>query len=115
MSLIIKPVITEKSLAQAATGLYTFHAPMAANKLTIAQAVQDLFKVDVVNVRISIQKGKIKTYKSIKGRRTDRKKAYVQLAEGQKIVAFDMGQDPEAEAADKQPAKKAEKTKKEAK
>ena len=112
MSLIIKPVITEKSLAQAAVGIYTFHAPMAANKLMVAQAVTELFKVEVSTVRISITKGNVKTYKSIKGRRADRKKAYVQLAPGQKIAAFDMGQEPEA---DTKPAKKVEKAKKEAK
>lgn len=111
MSLIIKPVITEKSLAQAAQGIYTFHAPMAANKLMVAQAVTELFSVEVSTVRISIQKGKIKTYKSIKGRRADRKKAYVQLAPGQKIAAFDMGQEPEADKKADKPAK----TKKEAK
>ena len=111
MSLVIKPVITEKSLGQAAQGIYTFHAPMASNKLMIAQAVSDLFKVEVSNVRISITKGKIKTYKSIKGRRTDRKKAYVQLAPGQKIAAFDMGQEPEADTSADKKAKKTEKAK----
>lgn len=110
MSLVIKPVITEKSLHQAAHGVYTFIVPMEANKLTVAQAVEDLFKVETSDVRMAIMKGKVKTYRQIKGRRSNRKKAYVQLVKGQKIEAFDLGQeDAEAQAQEDAAAKKAKK------
>lgn len=110
MSLVIKPVITEKSLHQAAHGVYTFIVPMEANKLTVAQAVEDLFKVKTTDVRMAIMKGKLKTYRQIKGRRANRKKAYVQLVQGQKIAAFDLGQDDaEIQAKEVAAAKKSAK------
>lgn len=116
MSLVLTPIITEKSLHQAAHGVYTFQVPMQANKLLVAQAVKEVFNVDAVDVRMAVQKGKTKTYRQMKGRRADRKKAFVQLAKGQKITAFDLGQEEpskDAKKADKKAAKAA--SKKEAK
>lgn len=107
MSLILKPIITEKSLSQAARGVYTFAVPRASNKLTIAQAVKEQFKVDSTDIRISITKGKVKRFRQVKGRRVDVKKAFVQLVSGQRIAAFDLGQ--ETPEPTKKPAKKAEK------
>lgn len=107
MSLILKPVITEKSLKQATSGVYTFGVPMSSNKMMIAQAVKEQFSVNPTEVRIAITKGKIKRLKNVKGRRVDIKKAFVQLTAGERIAAFDMGQEPEA--VEKKPAKKADK------
>ena len=104
MSLILKPLITEKSLGQAARGIYTFAVPMSSNKLMVAQAVKEQFAVNPTDVRVAITKGKVKRTKNVKGRRVDVKKAFVQLATGERIGAFDMGQ--EAEAAETKPAKK---------
>ncbi|MEI7818869.1 MAG: 50S ribosomal protein L23 [bacterium] len=109
MSLIMKPVITEKSLTQVGSGVYTFMVPMTANKLTVAQAVKAQFKVDATDVRISVSKGKVKRTKQIKGRRVDKKKAFVQLAKGQKIAAFDMGQEEVKTTVRKKDDKKVEK------
>lgn len=104
MNLILKPRITEKSLMEASRGVYVFDMPMTANKIEIARAIKSQFKVDAINVRIVVSKGKIKRFKQMKGRRVDTKKAYVQVAAGQKIAAFDMGQEETAEP------KKAKKT-----
>jgi len=95
MSFIVRPVITEKSLKQAGFGVYTFLVPMDSNKLTIADAIKAQFKVDSTDVRISINKGKVKRFKQIKGRRVDTKKAFVTVTKGQKIAAFDLGQEEE--------------------
>lgn len=93
--MVLKPVITEKSLMQAGQGTYVFVVPMSANKLTIAEAVKTQFKVDPTDVRVSIAKGKLKRFKQIKGRRVDTKKAYVTLTKGQSIAAFNLGQEGE--------------------
>lgn len=113
MSMIIVPKITEKTLMQATRGVYTFNVPMSTNKIELARAIKDQYKVDVVDIRISIAKGKIKSFKQIKGRRVDTKKAYVQIAQGQKIAAFDMGQEEEPKAAKKASKKPEKKTVKE--
>lgn len=117
MSLIIIPKITEKSLVQATQGVYTFTVPMTSNKIELARAIKEQYKVDAVDIRISIAKGKVKKFRQIKGRRVDVKKAYVQVAKGQKIAAFDMGQEeaPKDEKKAKKVAKKAEKAVKEEK
>lgn len=111
--LILVPRITEKTLLAAAGGLYTFTVPMTANKIEIARAVKDQFKVDAVDVRISIHKGKVKKFKQITGRRVDVKKAYIQVAKGQKIAVFDLGQ--EEDKSDKKAKKAEKKTEKKAK
>jgi len=117
MSLIIIPKITEKRLVQATQGVYTFTVPMTTNKIELARAIKEQYKVDAVDIRISIAKGKVKKFRQIKGRRVDVKKAYVQVAKGQKIAAFDMGQEeaPKDEKKAKKVAKKAEKAVKEEK
>lgn len=106
MSLVIVPKITEKSLMQATKGVYTFTVPMSTNKIELARALKEQYKVDAVDIRIAIAKGKVKRFRQVKGRRVDVKKAFVQVAKGQKIAAFDMGQDA---PADEKKAKKADK------
>ena len=49
---IVKPVMTEKSLTSAAEGKYTFEVDVRANKLQIAEAVSMVFDVDVVKVNV---------------------------------------------------------------
>ncbi len=115
-TMILQPIITEKSLTQAGNGTYTFRVPMESNKLTIADAVKAQFKVDATDVRISVSKGKLKSYKRIKGRRIDTKKAYVTVAKGQSIPAFNLGQEEEVKTSvrkkdDKKAAKAADKEK----
>ena len=79
--IIIKPIITEKSLALAAKGWFTFATAEASNKGQISQAVDDRYNVNVVDARTMIMHGK---------KRRDWKKALVMLKEGQKIDAFEI-------------------------
>ncbi len=90
--IIIKPVITEKSLALAAKGWYSFAIAVASNKAQIAHAIEDMYKVDVVDVRSMIMHGKERrTGRRMKRvAKSDWKKALVQLKEGQKINAFEI-------------------------
>jgi large subunit ribosomal protein L23 len=85
----IKPVITEKSMRLAGTGIYMFEVSKAANKPLVAAAIKGQFKVEPTDVRISVLKGKTKTLKGVTGKRTDKKRAFVTLKKGQKISVFD--------------------------
>lgn len=90
---IIAPVITEKSMKDAAVGKYTFKVATGINKPFIKQAIEEKFKVKVVKIFSSIVKGKtdrrgIKREEFVK---TAWKKATVQLAKDQKIGLFDVG------------------------
>lgn len=90
---ILKPVITEKSISATQKNCYTFKVILRATKKEIQDAVTDLFKVDVLSVKTIIFKGK--TRKSGKKRLVkklpDQKKAIVEIKEGQKIALFETG------------------------
>lgn len=82
---IIRPVITEKSMEQMAAGKYTFIVSPKASKPEIRQAVEELFDVDVEKVNTINLRGKWRRVGRYVGRRPDWKKAIVTLKEGQRI------------------------------
>jgi large subunit ribosomal protein L23 len=79
------PVITEKSTLLNERNQVVFRVAMTASKPEIKAAVESLFKVKVAGVNTLVVKGKTKRFKGRPGVRSDVKKAYVQLAEGQSI------------------------------
>lgn len=83
--MIRSPVITEKATMGSQHNQVTFRVPLSADKTIIKEAVQALFKVKVVKVNTSVQKGKLKVFKGRAALRSDSKKAIVTLAEGQTI------------------------------
>lgn len=84
-----KPLITEKtSIIGEATNRYGFIVDLKANKNQIKNAVETLYDVKVLNVKTSILPGKLKRAGRFVKKSTKTKKAYVQLAEGQKIEFF---------------------------
>lgn len=83
--MISRPVITEKATMGSQYNQVTFRVPLDADKTIIKAAVQSVFKVKVVKVNTSIQKGKLKVFKGRRALRSDSKKAIVTLAEGQTI------------------------------
>lgn len=91
MSIIGRPVISEKSLGEAKAGRFTFEVSLGSSKTHIKKAVEKLWGVNVV--RVATMKVSGKSYRTgkrwIVGRRADRKKAIVTLKEGQKIDLFD--------------------------
>lgn len=98
MELTIIPRMSEKTVGQAQAGTYVFAVPTAATKQMVAQAVSRQYGVKVVSVNTLTTEGKVKrTYRKggaqVKGKRADVKKAYVRLAEGDKIKAFDLPAD----------------------
>jgi large subunit ribosomal protein L23 len=90
---VLRPIISEKSLDHTQRGKYTFRVHSDANKLQVKEAVEQLFKVEVTDVNVLTTKAKEKT----RGRRRGRnrgwtspwKKAVVTLAEGHKIEFFE--------------------------
>lgn len=86
----LKPVISEKTMAQAARGKYVFDVPTATNKIEVARAVQAAFKVTVEDVNMQAVHGKLKRVRGITGRRAERKRAIVTVKKGQTIKAFEV-------------------------
>ena len=82
---IRSPVITEKATAATERNQVVFRVAIDANKAEIKASVEGLFGVSVLAVNTLIQKGKTKRFRGRPGVRSDVKKAYVQLAEGQSI------------------------------
>lgn len=95
--IIIKPVITEKSLSLASRGWYSFAVVVASNKPEIAQAIHDVYGVTVLDVRTLIMHGKEHRVgkKQKRATKSDWKKALVRLKEGQKIDAFEVTSETE--------------------
>jgi large subunit ribosomal protein L23 len=83
---ILRPIMTEKSMRQKeAQNVVTFQVRTDANKVEIRAAVEAVFNVKVADVRTAGYQGKLKRMGRFQGRRSDWKKAVVQLAPGHKI------------------------------
>jgi len=82
---IRKPVITEKATMASEAGAVVFEVALDANKPQIKEAVEALFGVKVKAVNTTITKGKTKRFRGRPGVRSDVKKAYVTLEEGNAI------------------------------
>ena len=85
LSIIKKPLMTEKATNLNQFNQYTFLVSTNSNVFEIKKAVEKIFKVKVTKVNTSILRGKIKSFKGSKGYRKDTKKAIVTLAEGNTI------------------------------
>ena len=91
--IILRPVISEKSMDESQRGKYTFAVRDDVSKIQIEAAIVEIFKVKVVAVNVLTTKSKEKrggTRRSrIAGRTTPWRKAIVTLAPGQKIEFFE--------------------------
>nr|WP_203530798.1 MULTISPECIES: 50S ribosomal protein L23 [Thermaerobacter] len=85
---ILRPVITEKSMQQLADNKYTFLVHPKANKTQIKRAVEQIFKVRVAKVNTVRVRGKLRRVGRFAGYQPDAKKAIVTLAEGHRIKEF---------------------------
>ena len=84
---IIRPLITARSIAGAADKKYTFEVAPAAGKIEIKKAVEEVFGVKVAKVNTMIVPGKAKRMGAGRpGRTKDWKKAIVQLTEDSKTI-----------------------------
>jgi large subunit ribosomal protein L23 len=91
--IIISPIITEKSMMDAASGKFTFRVERFARKEEIKKEVEERFKVHVVNISTNILKGKtVRTgMKRTERKLSPVKKAIVTLKKGEKIGMFELG------------------------
>lgn len=85
---ILERVVSEKSVRAEAECCYVFKVATWSTKQDIQHAIQMLYKVDVQSVRVLNQLGKTKRTRTGMGKKSDFKKAYVTLKEGQMIQAF---------------------------
>ena len=85
---IIKPIVTEKSMRLLDDNRYTFLVHPEANKTEIKVAVERIFDVKVTSVNTMNRQGKTRRTRYGTGRRADTKRAIVSLAEGQSIDIF---------------------------
>ncbi len=88
--ILVRPLITEKNnLLRETENEYVFEVHRTANKIQVAEAVEVLFAVKVNEVRTLIQHGKMRRVGVHTGKRSNYKKAFVKLREGDTIDFFD--------------------------
>ena len=87
--IVIRPIITERSMAGAAEKKYVFEVAPTAGKIEIKKAVEEIFGVKVAKVNTMNVPGKAKRLGAARpGRTKDWKKAIVQLTEDSKTIEF---------------------------
>lgn len=93
-NILVRPVITEKSITDAKNGRFTFVVALSASKDDVKKAVEERYKVHVVDIATAIVKGKVKR---VGKKRTEKKlgnykKAIVLVKAGEKIDEFELGE-----------------------
>lgn len=86
--IIIRPIITEKSMAGMPMKRYTFEVAKTANKIEISKAVEELFGVKVAKVNTINVRGRLKRQGRTQGYTPAWKKAMVTLKEDSKSIEF---------------------------
>ncbi len=89
-TLIVHPLITEKSMARTAVGEYQFVVPTWATKPQVATHIGKQFNVVITAVRMSPMRGKKVNFRRKPGVQATYKKAHVFLAKGQSIADFSL-------------------------
>lgn len=91
MRILVRPIITEKSMSMAAESKFVFEVALAANKPQIAEIIEDIYKVEVLKVNVI---RKPSEEKIVRGRflatSKEKKKVIVTLKKGQKIEGFEV-------------------------
>ena len=88
--IIVRPLITEKSMKLVEEGKYTFEVKQGSNKVEVKKAVEELFKVEVTAVNMMNTLRKKRRVGKYEGLRPAVQKAIVTLAEGQKLDVFEI-------------------------
>lgn len=87
--ILLKPILSEKSLTGAASGKYVFIVASSANKHIIAEALKKIYKVDVEKVNIINLHPETKMRRGRRSQTRGYKKAIITLKKGQKIEGFE--------------------------
>ena len=88
--ILVRPLITEKTMKLVDEGKYTFEVKQGANKVEVKKAVEELFKVEVTAVNMMNTQRKRRRVGKYEGLRPAVQKAIVTLAEGQKLDVFEI-------------------------
>lgn len=86
--IVIRPIITEKSMLGVADKKYTFEVAKSATKIDIARAVEELFKVKVSKVNTVHVRGQLRRQGRYEGYTRSWKKAFVTLTKDSKTIEF---------------------------
>lgn len=86
--IVIRPIITEKSMSGIPAKKYTFEVAKAATKIDIARAVEELFGVKVSKVNTLHVRGRLRRQGRSQGYTASWKKAVVTLTEDSKAIEF---------------------------
>ena len=87
--ILVKPLVSEKSMMMMGENKYSFAVAKDANKIEIKNAVEKLFNVTVLSVNTRTIQGKLKRQGRYEGKRPDVKKAIVTLKAGDQIKVFE--------------------------
>jgi len=87
--IIIRPVISEKTTTLMENNKYVFRVSIGANKVMVAQAINDIFGVQPEKVNTLVVRGKKRRIRHNYGNKSAWKKAIVTLKDGDKIEIFD--------------------------
>jgi large subunit ribosomal protein L23 len=89
-NVVIKPLITEKSVNKASDNRYTFKVDLKASKHSVANEIKRMYNVDVIDVKTMVMPGKqrriLKT--RLYSKTNNWKKAVVKVKDGQSIDVF---------------------------
>ena len=83
--IIVRPLVTEKTMAQENQNTVVFEVVKGTNKIQIKQAIEEIFNVKVDSVNVVNQKPKTKRMGRYVGKTNHLKKAYIKLKDGYKI------------------------------
>ena len=87
--ILVRPIITEKSTtALGDDHTYAFEVGLNANKIQIRRAIETFYDVSVDEVRTMVIRGKTKRWGRYYGKRSNWKKAYVKLTDGETIPLY---------------------------
>lgn len=86
---LLRPVLSEKAVSEIENGKYAFFVHPDASRTQVKDAVERVFKVEVVRVNVLNVRGKEKRLGKYAGRTAARRKALVTLAAGQRIQQLD--------------------------
>lgn len=89
VSVIFRPMITEKAAHLSAVGQYVFEVSQKANKIQVRQAIRQMYGVTPVSVNIQNRDGKMVRRGRTSGTRKNWKKAIVTLPKGKKIEVYE--------------------------
>ena len=87
-SIILKPIVSEKSVELGKLNKYVFMVNPDADKRSVAAAIKESFAVEPIKINLISVKGKAKRFRGRLGKRKDFAKAIVTLAKGKEIKLF---------------------------